>query len=185
MPILAWGLSIKKLFLLVLFFPLSGLYANEEVYETDVTFHNFPWGTSQETVVRSLGEPVSREEINGLVSLVWENTRINGYTTFTLAYFSRAGLQGGTYYFMTNDMDDLVRCYNELQQDLLNRYGPTPIFRNIHKEQRPYECEWSLPGGYIQLRVNTRDGNPVSLFHASPELARLIFGNANPATARR
>ena len=155
------------------------------VYETNVTLRNFPWGTSQEEVIRIMGKPVSKEEINGLVSLVWENVEVNRYTTYMLAYFSKSGLQGGTYYFLTYDMDELMRCYSKLRQELRDRFGPTNLFNGIIRELRPYECFWNLSGGSVHLKVNTRLGDPVTLWFSSPELSRQIFGEQKPLTAKK
>jgi len=146
-------------------------------YETDVTFRDFAWGTSQEEFIRKMGNPISREEINGLTSLVWENIIVNGYKTYMLAYFSKDGLEGGTYYFLTNDLDELMRCYNDIRNELREKFGPTRIFNGIIREMRPYHCVWDLPGGYVHLRVNTRQGDPVTLWYSSPALTKQLTGS--------
>jgi hypothetical protein len=154
--------------------------------ETEVTFHGFSWGTSMDDVIQRMGRPVSREERNGLVSLVWEDVEMNGYTTFMLAYFSSSGLQGGTYYFLTYSMDELAQCFTELRQELRASFGPTSYYYSgIVRELRPYECAWNLAGGYIHLKTNTRQGDPVSLWYSSPELTRQIRGEPEASTARR
>jgi len=136
-----------------------------------------------------MGKPVSREEVNGLVSLLWKNIDVNGYTTFMLCYFSPKGLQGGTYYFVTHDQEEMMRCYSETQQELRDRFGPTLLFEGIIKELRPYESSWNLPGGYVYLRVNARLGEPVTLWYSSPELTKKVFGDTTikpkPATAAK
>jgi len=154
-------------------------------YETNVTFRDFPWGTSMDTFIKKMGKPVSREEVNGLVSLVWENVTVKGYTTYMLAYFSKSGLQGGTYYFLTYTMDELMKCYSEVRQELRDRYGPTYLYDGIIKELRPYESSWNLPGGYVYLKVNTREGDPVTLWYSSPELTKQLFGRVDPVTAKK
>ena len=153
-------------------------------YETDVTFRDFPWGTSMEEVIRKMGRPVSKEEINGLVSLVWGNIDVSGYTTYMLAYFSGSGLQAGAYYFENDDLDHLIRCYSDLRQELRDRYGPTHLFDGSIREMRPYECSWNLPGGYVYLKTNTRLNEPVSLWYSSPELTKKLFGD-RPVTAKK
>jgi hypothetical protein len=157
---------------------------NSATYETNVTFHNFPWGTSMEEVKKKMGKPISQEEINGLVSLTWEKIEFRGYTTFMLAYFSKSGLQAGTYYFLTYDMDQLMRCYTVMRQELLDRYGPTQLYDIISRDLRPYESSWNLPGGYVYLKVNTRQGEPVTLWYFSPELTKQLFGDTNSRTPR-
>jgi len=192
MPIIFWGFVIKKL-LLIFLLPLAALSAADKDrkveesarYETSVTFRNFPWGTSMDEVIKKMGKPVSREEINGLVSLVWENVEVNGYITYMLCYFSKSGLQGGTYYFLTYTMDELMRCYSQVRQELRDRFGPTHLFDGIIKELRPYECSWNLPGGYVYLKVNTREGDPVTLWYSSPELTKQLFGITQPVTAKK
>ena len=176
MPIKLWGCIIKKLLLLFILLPHFAVFAASPAYETNVTFRGFSWGTSMQEFIRVMGNPVSREEINGLVSLVWENVEYNGYMTYMLAFFSPSGLQGGTYYFLTRDLDELMRCYTELRQELRNRFGPTPLFNGIIREMRPYQCLWNLSGGLIHLKVNTRQGDPVSLWFSSPWLTRQISG---------
>jgi hypothetical protein len=154
-------------------------------YETNVTFQNFPWGTSMDDVIKKMGKPISREEINGLVSLAWEKIDVGEYSTYMLAYFSKSGLQAGTYYFLTYDIDHLMRCYSEMRQELLTRFGPTRLYDIISRELRPYESSWNLPGGYIYLNVNTRQGEPVTLWYSSPELTKQLFGDTRSTTARR
>ena len=167
-----------------MFLPLAALVA-EETYETDVSFRGFPWGTSMDEVIKKMGKPVSREEINGLVSLVWENVDVSGFTSFMIAYFSPKGLQGGTYYFVTYTMDDVVRCYSGIQKELRGRFGQTNLFEGIIRELRPFESAWNLPGGYVYLMVNTRQGVPVTLWYSSPELTKQIFGNTDTVTAKK
>jgi hypothetical protein len=183
MPIIYRGYNIKKL-LLVLIFPFASLYAVD--FETNVSFRDFPWGTSMDEFIRRTGNPISREETNGLVSLAWENIDVNGYRTCMIAYFSGSGLQGGTYYFLTSNMDELKTCYSKMQQELGNRYGPTELpFDNILniRELRPYESAWLLPSGYVHLKVDTRKGEPLALWYFSRELSRQVFGERDPVTA--
>jgi hypothetical protein len=175
LPIIGRGFIIKKL-LLVFLLPLASVFADEAVNGTTVTFQNFPWGTSQEEFIKKMGQPINREEKDGIASLVWENIFVGGYKTYMLAYFTKTGLQGGTYYFITSDMDQLMKCYTEMQQDLRNRYGPTHLYRGIQKELRDYECLWNVSGNYIHLKTNTRLGEPVTIFYLSPELARQVAG---------
>jgi len=190
MPIIYRRYIIKKL-LLILLLPLATLlFADrgrqaEPVYETDVSFRGFAWGTSMDEFIKKMGRPVSRETVNGLVSLVWENIDVNGYKTFMLAYFSRNRLQGGTYYFVTHSLDELAKCYRDVQLDLRKRYGPTVLYHGIINEMRTYESSWHLPGGYVYLKVNTRTGDPVTLWYSSPELSRQLFGDREAVTAKR
>jgi hypothetical protein len=165
---------MKKM-LLVLLFPLASVFANEVDYTTNVTFQNFPWGTSQEEFIKKMGQPINREEQDGIVSLIWENIFVFGYKTYMLAYFTKDGLQGGTYYFLTYDIDQLIRCYTEMQQELRNQYGPTHLYRVIQKEMRDYESLWNVSDNYIHLKTNTRRGEPVTILYLSPELARQIL----------
>jgi hypothetical protein len=132
-----------------------------------------------------MGRPISREESNGLESLVWENVIVGDYIAYMVAWFSRAGLQAGAYYFVTDNMEHLARCFTELRQNLRNRYGPSRYFYSgVVRELRLYECSWNLPSGFVYLKVNTRQGEPISLWYSSPELTRQLFGN-HPATANR
>jgi hypothetical protein len=154
-------------------------------YETDVDFRGFSWGASMDEVIKKIGKPVSREKINGMDSLLWENIDVNGYVTYMIAYFSKSGLQGGTYYFVTNTVDDTMRCYSQLRQQLRDRFGPTLLFEGIIRELRPYECSWDLSGGYVYLMVNPRQGDPITLWYSSPELTKQIFGKKDPITAKK
>jgi len=176
---------IKK-FLLLLLLPLAVLSAEGPVtYETDVNLQGFSWGTSMDEVIKKMGKPVSRETVDGLVSLVWENVDVSGFTSYMIAYFSPKGLQGGTYYFVTRTMDDVIKCYGGLQMELYNRFGRTNLFDEALRELRPYESSWNLPGGYVYLMVNTRQGVPVTLWYSSPELSKKIFGNTDAVTAKK
>jgi hypothetical protein len=151
------------------------------IYETNVSFRGFPWGTSMDEVIKKMGKPVSREEIDGLASLVWRDVDVNGYSTFMLCYFSlKEGLQGGTYYFVTRDQDEFMRCYSEIRQELRDRFGPTILFFFFFRELRPYECLWDLSGGRVYLRANARLGEPVTLWYSSPELTKKVFGDIKP-----
>ena len=166
--------------------PLFSLSAQTPVvYETEVSFRNFTWGTSEEDVIKKMGQPISREAHNEMVSLVWENVPFGEYITYTIAYFSKSGLQAGIYYFVTNNLDHLGRCFTALRQELKNRYGPTLyMYEGVVRELRLYECSWNLPGGYIYLKTNTRQGEPVSLWYSSPEFTKQLFGD-KPVTAHR
>ncbi|MDR2435375.1 MAG: hypothetical protein LBD47_12540 [Treponema sp.] len=161
----------QKIILCLLPFLASALYA-----ETAVEFRDFPWGTSMAEFTGKMGKPVSREEINDLVSLAYENIEVSGYTTYMVVYFSKTGLEGGTYYFLTKDLDELMKCYQELQKELLERYGPTSLRDGIIRERRPYETSWNLESGYVYLKVNTRLGEPVTLWYSSPALTKKLFG---------
>jgi hypothetical protein len=162
---------------------MAGYGFGEEpaIYETDVNFHGFAWGTSMDEVIKKLGKPVSQETVQGLISLVWENVNVSGFTSYMIAYFSPSGLQGGTYYFVTNTMDDIIKCYGTLQRELYNRFGRTTLFDEIIKELRPYESLWNLPGGYVYLMVNSRLGVPVTLWYTSHELSKKVFGESGNA----
>ena len=149
-----------------------------ETRATELAFRGFSWGTDVEEVVRQMGPPMSRDEIDGFVSLVWENVAVSGFSTFMLAFFSEAGLQGGVFYFLTDGLDETIRCYAQLQRELLRRYGPAQVLDSITRELRPYASVWNLPGGLVRLRVNTRQGDPVTLWYSSPELTGRILGEA-------
>jgi len=175
MPIMNEMSRIKNL--LPIFVLLFGtLYAIDNAYGRELTFRGFAWGTSMEDVISRMGPPMSRGEMDGFVSLIWDNVAVSGYRAFMLAYFSEAGLQGGVYYFITHSLDETIRCYNDLQQMLLNRYGPTPVFDRITRELRSYASTWNLPSGLVRLRVNTRQGDPVTLWYSSPKLTRHVLG---------
>ena len=144
--------------------------------EASVEFHNFKWGTSLEEFTAIMGKPSSIDEFNGLKSLVYENIIVSGFPTFMLAYFSKNGLQGGTYYFHTFTLDELMKCYSTVQKELYEKHGPTILFDGIIREMRPYESSWNLKNGYIYLKVNTRRNEPVTLWYSSPALTRILFG---------
>jgi hypothetical protein len=124
------------------------------------------------------GDPVFKETIDGLTSLVYENIEVSGYTTYMLVYFSDSGLEGGTYYFLTKDLDEIIKCYREIQQELVAQYGATVLMDGIIREMRPYETSWRFAGGYIYLKVNTRTNEPVTLWYSSPALTKKLLGNS-------
>ena len=155
------------------------IYAQEQAV---VTFHNFTWGTSLRDFKAKMGEPVHTEEVNGLQSLVYENVRVATYRAYMIAYFSKKGLEGGTYYFNTIAPGELMQCYTDMQIELKEKYGPTLLYEVILREMRPYETSWNLPSGYILLKINTRWWNePVSLWISSPELTKTLIGADNLA----
>jgi len=168
---------MKKLpFMIIALLTLSTMiYAQNN---TQVTFHNFPWGTSIRDFKARVGEPVHMEENDGIQSLIYENIRVSGYSVFMVAYFSQRGLEGGTYYFNTSDVGELMKCYSDLQTELAARFGPTLLYEVLLRELRPYESSWNLPSGYVYLKVNTRWWNePVTLWYSSPELTRKLRGS--------
>jgi hypothetical protein len=145
--------------------------------EVEVVFHNFRWGTSMEEFTAKMGRPAHIDEVNGLQSLVYDSLVISGYPVFMVAYFSKSGLEGGTYYFHTFTLDELMQCYTDLQKELLELYGPTRPSDGIIREMRPYETSWNLNTGYVYLKVNTRQNEPVTLWYSSPSLTRQLFGS--------
>lgn len=152
------------------------LYANANE-GAKVVFHNFPWGTSMEDFTKKMGKPAHTDEVNGLKSLVYDGLIVSGYKAFMLAYFSNNGLEGGTYYFHTYSLDELMRCYTDVQNELIEQYGPTMLCDRIIKEMRPYETSWNLDSGYVYLKVNTRRNEPVTLWYSSPSLTKKLTGS--------
>jgi hypothetical protein len=164
--------------MLLLAAAMPAVLSAEAEEQKDVVFHGFPWGTSLRDFKAKMGEPVSVETNNGLQSLVYANITVSGYPAFMLAYFSQNGLQGGTYYFNTSSVEELMRCYTDLQRELLELYGPTLLYEVLLREMRPYETSWNLPSGYVYLKINTRWLNePVTLWYSSPELTRRLRGS--------
>jgi hypothetical protein len=162
-----------------------------------VVFHNFPWGTSIREFTARVGKPGLTEEFNGLTSLVYQNITISGYPVYMLAYFSKNGLEGGMYYFDNFGLEEVMKCYTEMQNELLAKFGPTnlqTIFQGqfdpaevldpIRKEPRLYETSWNLKNGYVYLKVNTRLNEPVTLWFSSPALTSQMRGSAEVARER-
>lgn len=130
-----------------------------------------------EEFTSKMGKPAYQEEANGLSSLIYEGIEISGYPTYMLVYFSKTGLEGGTYYFLTYSQDELIKCYKDMQKELLEKYGPTSLCDGIIKERRPYETSWNLNGGFVYLKVNTRLHEPVTLWYSSPSLTKKLTGS--------
>jgi len=171
-----WGYTLKKTLIIFALLITTALYAqNGET--AGVAFHNFQWGTSLQEFKAKMGEPVNVENNNGFQSLLYDNIQISGYPVFMLAYFSRNGLEGGAYYFNTFNQEELMQCYTTVQGELLEKYGPTPVYYPILKEAFPYISYWDLGTGYVQLRVDTRRNEPVTLWYSSPRLTEMVFGN--------
>ncbi|MDR0323350.1 MAG: hypothetical protein LBI12_02750 [Treponema sp.] len=122
-----------------------------------------------------MGNPAHVDEINGLQSLVYADLKIIGYEVFMVVYFSQNGLEGGTYYFNTFSAEERVKCYKDMQIDLQARYGPARILDMILREAMPHESTWALSSGYVQLNVDTRRNDPVSLWISSPWLTDRLF----------
>jgi hypothetical protein len=166
-----WGCIIKKLLIFALIIA-PALYGETG---TEIQFHGFPWGTSIEAFKAKMGSPAFIDEIDGLQSLVYDRLIVSGYPAFMLAYFSKSGLEGGTYYFNTNNLDELMNCYTAVQKELLEKFGPTNLCDGIIKEMRPYETSWkNLSNGYVYLKVNTRQNEPVTLWYSSPALTEKL-----------
>jgi len=179
MPIGEWGCTIKNLLLICALVIAPALFANEA--DINVVFHSFPWGTSMEEFTARMGKPAYVEEYDGLQSLVYDNITVSGYPVFMLAYFSGNGLEGGTYYFNTFSFNELTKCFNDVQKELLALYGPASLTTTFpdgtFREMRPYGTIWNLPGGLVYLKVNTRENEPVMLCFYSPTLAGEIMGS--------
>ncbi|MDR2159369.1 MAG: hypothetical protein LBP23_04800 [Treponema sp.] len=157
----------------------AGVFSQDAAgYQTGVDFRGHPWGTGLEEFTAKEGQPVDREEHGGLSSLMYEHIGVAGYTAYMLVYFSEAGLEGGTYYFLTEILDELMRCYRELQRKLIDRYGPSPLMDEMLREPRPYNSSWHTAEGSIHLKVNTRRNDPVTLWYSSPALTRKLSGPA-------
>ena len=165
---------MKKLLIIFVLAIAPALYGNESA---SVVFHNFSWGTSIRDFTAKMGNPAHTEETDGLRSLVYDNIMVLGYPVFMVVYFSNSGLEGGTYYFNTRNLDELIKCYKDVQKDLLAKFGPTVLCDVIIREMRPYESSWDLPGGYVYLKVNTRQNEPVMLWYSSPSLTKKLFGS--------
>ena len=158
---------MKNLLLVCALIITPALYAQE----AEVVFHNFHWGTSMAEFTAKMGKPAHTDEVNGLQSLVYDNLIVSGYQAFMVAFFSKNGLEGGTYYFNTFSREELMQCYTNVQKELLEQYGPTALCHPIFKEGFPYESSWNhLESGYIHLKVDTRRNDPVSLWFSSPAL---------------
>jgi len=167
---------LKKLILIYTLLITAALYSQQNS-EVNVAFHGFSWGTSEKEFTAKMGNPAHIDEIDGLKSLVYDSIIVSGYPVFLLAYFSQNGLEGGTYYFHTFSLDELMQCYTKVQKELLERYGPTNLNDVIFKEMAPYETSWNLSGGYVHLKANTRRNEPVTLWYSSPSLTRRLFGS--------
>jgi hypothetical protein len=159
------------------------LYAQEEE-EITVKFHNFPWGTNIEAFKAKMGNPVHVETNNGFQSLIYENISIAGYHAFMVVYFSGKGLEGGAYYFDTNNLEELMMCYTAVQNELIVQYGAAPPppagrYEKLLAEMRTYESCWNLPSGYIHLKVNTRRSDPVTLWISFPTLTGMLDGSSS------
>ena len=166
---------MKKLPLIIItLLMITALSAEGEV---TVRFHNFPWGTSMEEFKVRMGNPAHTDTFNGLQSLIYENISMSGYRAFMVAYFSPSGLEGGTYYFDTSNLEELMNCYTDIQRDIVRQYGETMLYEVLLRELRLYESSWNLPTGYIYLKTNTRWHDPVTLWFSSPALTRLLRGS--------
>jgi len=159
------------------FFSVSLFAQNEKA----VTFHSFTWGTSADAFRARMGNPALVENSGGFQSLIYENVSWAGHRAFLVAYFSQSGLEGGMYYFDTIGLEDMMICYDDVQKELVTFFGPTPPppagrYETLMREMRAYESCWILPDGYIHLKVNTRTGDPVTLWISFPTLTAILDG---------
>jgi len=184
MPIIKRGCTIKKLSIFICtLFITTVLYAQTQAQEeVTVKFHNFAWETSIEAFKAKMGNPVHVESANGFQSLIYKDITVAGYRAFMVVYFSKKGLEGGAYYFDTNNPEELTKCYTAIQDDLVTLYGDTPPtagrLEKLLNEMRVYESCWELPSGYIHLKVNTRKSDPVTLWISFPTLTKILDGNS-------
>lgn len=173
---------IKGLFLICIsavLFAAPVLYAQEAEIEEEAaaTFHGFSWGTSEKDFIAKMGrQPEYTDEADGLKSFVYDKLIVSGFQTFMVAFFSSDGLEGGSYYFNTFSNTERTKCYNDLQKELVEKYGEAHLFDKIYKEPAPYMSSWSLESGYIMLKIDTRKNDPVTLWFSSPKLTKTITG---------
>jgi hypothetical protein len=163
---------MKKLLIISALIIAPALYA-----QSNVSFHNFSWGTSFQDFTSKMGNPAYSDDINGLRSVVYDNLMVSGYPAFMVAYFSKDGLEGGTYYFHTFSLEELMQCYSVVQKDLLGKFGATRLCMPIFRELFPYESSWNLNSGYVHLKVDTRKNEPVTLWYSSPALTKILSGS--------
>jgi hypothetical protein len=163
---------MKKLLIISALLIAQSLYA-----QSNVSFHNFSWGTSFQEFSAKMGNPAFSDDINGLRSVVYDNLMVSGYPAFMVAYFSKDGLEGGTYYFHTFSLEELMQCYSVVQKDLLGKFGATRLCMPIFRELFPYESSWDLNSGYVHLKVDTRKNEPVTLWYSSPSLTKILAGS--------
>ena len=173
---------MKKLPLLITALLITtALFAQpaQSANETAMSFHSFSWGTSIDAFKARMGNPVHVEEAGGFQSLIYENVPMAGFRAFMVAYFSKNGLEGGAYYFNTNNLEELMRCYESVQKELVALLGPTPPpplgrYEELLREMRTYETCWNLPEGFVHLKVNTRRSDPVTLWISFPTLTGML-----------
>lgn len=163
---------MRKLLIISMLIIAPTLYA-----QSNVSFHNFNWGTSFQDFTSKMGNPAFSDDINGLRSVVYDNLTVSGYPAFMVAYFSKDGLEGGTYYFHTFSLEELMQCYSVVQKELLGKFGPTRLCMPIFRELFPYESSWNLNSGYVHLKVDTRNNEPVTLWYSSPALTKILSGS--------
>ena len=173
------GYTMKKLLIIIsMLLMAAALSAQNEVR---VSFHNFTWGTSIDTFKARMGNPLFTERSGGYQSLIYENVQIANNRALLVAYFSHNGLEGGMYYFNASGLSDIMMCYESIQKELVTLYGLPPAapegrYEELLREMRTYESCWILPGGYIHLKVNTRTGDPVTLWISFPTLTEILDG---------
>ncbi len=155
------------------------LYAQEAAVKEEITivFHGSPWGTSEEEFTAKMGRnPAHIDEVNGLKSLVFDKLIVSGFQAFMVAFFSPDGLEGGAYYFNTFSNEERTKCYNDVQKELFEKYGEAQLYDKIYRETAVYMSSWDLAGGYVQLKIDTRRNDPVTLWYSSPMLTKKITG---------
>ena len=176
---------MKKLPLIILSFIMTNALFAQQVTELPaqaknaMSFHSFSWGTSLDAFKARMGNPAHVEEASGFQSLIYENVPLAGFRAFMVAYFSKSGLEGGAYYFNTNNLTELMSCYESVQKELVALLGPPPPppagrYEQLLREMRTYETCWNLPEGFVHLKVNTRRNDPVTLWISFPTLTAIL-----------
>jgi len=144
-----------------------------------ITFNSFTWGTSIDAFKARMGNPAFVEDSGGYQSLIYQNTLFANNRALMITYFSGNGLEGGMYYFYADGLEEIMMCYDSVQRELVTHYGHPPSpplgrYEVLMREMRVYETCWMLPGGYIHLKVNTRTGDPVTLWISFPALTEIL-----------
>jgi hypothetical protein len=170
---------LKKLVIVLVLAVSPALYAEEAAEEVQVMFHDFPWGTSLEVFVGKMGKPAHIDEVNGLQSLVYDNLKYSGYDVFMVVFFSKTGLEGGTYYFHTFSNEERLKCYKDMQDVLRHQYGAARLHREVTKDLSPFDTTWALNTGFVKLKIDTRRNDPVNLWISSPKLTNSLDPERN------
>ena len=134
-------------FILVLFIASTLSAQDEPLRERELTFRDFPWGTSKEEFIAKEGEPFERIKDISLEDLIYDNVIVSSYECVMVVRFLNNELIQGKYCLKLSSPESAKNCYDDLSEKLIFVYD-TPDYA---EDNYFHSSFWNFTGGDISL----------------------------------